>query len=992
LLKIENTQRLDLGVKGENRSRAIEIDCNLWKELFPNGSISVYHQRPGETALDVTGATYDYETGILRWEPTSTDTYIEGKGLAEIRLYENGIIKKTRKIVTMIHPSVTNAEGGTIESNQQAYLDAAEAIRAGTVADAANAAQYAENAEAWSQGTRDGEPVEETDETYQKNAAYYAGLSGDSATAAAGSATAAAGSATAAAGSATAAAGSASSAASAASAAAGSATDAAGSATGAAGSATAAAGSASAAAGSASAAAGSATDAAGSASAAATSATAAAGSATAAAGSAATAAQTVAGIETAGATQVAAVNAAGAAQVAAVEAKGEEVIEEIPADYSELSSDVSSLKSAFNGTTLCKNLIGMEAGVYYPVYIPAGQKVHLESKNGGLETKYNALYFYDKDKTQVDVINIAPGAISRNNTYSGGDIAFAKWDRRCAVDCQLEYGGVATTYVDYFPNHLLIIEETNKNTSDIAEEKLISKQTTLTAISAKCKNLIGMNPNIYYPVYIPSGQRVHLESVGATAKYNVLYFYDKNKTQVDVINITPGTISKNNTYSDGDIAFAKWDAQSDVDFQLEYGGSATTYQEYSPNLLLMQEFTAEVSEQIKYLLNTVGEELPSYYDSYLPGKINQILANVATSGLKGDNFFFITDEHWASNAKYSPALIRKIDDACGIGKVVNGGDIFNSFTSKIDAYKEILSFEDEFNKRRLFYQMYSVIGNHEWNDPSASHADRRLSKEEVFSFVYQRFRAFNLQPVFGVFTGIELLDYYVDDDYKKRRYYFVGCNYGSNNEIATNKWVLRTLESVPAGYSVVIFSHIGTDESTALGVWNRFEPIALGLDALKSKTTYEYYGSSFDYRNVTATPLYCVTGHTHKDGFGITPGGIIVTATTTDAYGQSDSGRTNDGGTVNEQAFEVATDDGNGLLSYVRIGGGVNRKWHYTPTAVSTTATLTPTLTGTLTWNTSDSSVATVSNGTVTKVATGSALIYATDENGDQEYWSVVCS
>lgn len=184
MLKIENTQRLDLGVKGENRSRAIEIDCNLWKELFPNGSISVYHQRPGETALDVTGATYDYETGILRWEPTSTDTYIEGEGLAEIRLYEDGIIKKTRKIVTMIHPSVTNAEGGTIESNQQAYLDAAAAIRAQTQSDATAAAKSAEDAEAWAKGTRDGVDVESTDETYHANAAYFAAQAGASADAA----------------------------------------------------------------------------------------------------------------------------------------------------------------------------------------------------------------------------------------------------------------------------------------------------------------------------------------------------------------------------------------------------------------------------------------------------------------------------------------------------------------------------------------------------------------------------------------------------------------------------------------------------------------------------------------------------------------------------------------------------------------------------------------------------------------------------------------
>ena len=168
--------------------------------------------------------------------------------------------------------------------------------------------------------------------------------------------------------------------------------EAAASATAAAGSAEAAAGSATSAAGAATSAGESASAAAGSATAASGSAEAAAGSATAAAGSAAAAAQTVAGIEEAGAAQVLAVNTAGAAkvdaintagtekvnaintagtekvnaintagtekvnavntagaaQVQAVEAKGEEVIEEIPADYSALSADVTNLKSAIN--------------------------------------------------------------------------------------------------------------------------------------------------------------------------------------------------------------------------------------------------------------------------------------------------------------------------------------------------------------------------------------------------------------------------------------------------------------------------------------------------------------------------------------------------------------------------------------------------------------------------------------------------------------------
>lgn len=196
-MKVERIQRLDLGIQGENLSRAIEIDCNLWKDMFPNGHISLYHKRPGETAQDVTGAVCD-EDGILRWEPTSYDTYYEGIGVAEIRITENQIVKKSIPLETIIHPTLHCQEDGMIESNQQAYIDAIDQIRsrideyntqtaeaaesAGESAEAAEAS--AEEAEAWARGSRGGTDVESTDTTYQNNARYYAEEAGSSATAA----------------------------------------------------------------------------------------------------------------------------------------------------------------------------------------------------------------------------------------------------------------------------------------------------------------------------------------------------------------------------------------------------------------------------------------------------------------------------------------------------------------------------------------------------------------------------------------------------------------------------------------------------------------------------------------------------------------------------------------------------------------------------------------------------------------------------------------
>lgn len=61
-------------------------------------------------------------------------------------------------------------------------------------------------------------------------------------------------------------------------------------------------------------------------------------------------ADAIAAIENKGTQQVGLVTDEGTTQKAAVQAKGTEVIESIPSDYSELSEDVSGLKSAINST------------------------------------------------------------------------------------------------------------------------------------------------------------------------------------------------------------------------------------------------------------------------------------------------------------------------------------------------------------------------------------------------------------------------------------------------------------------------------------------------------------------------------------------------------------------------------------------------------------------------------------------------------------------
>ena len=163
-LKIEKLQRLDLGIQGEHNATLIRIDCNGWKAQYPNGVISLFHQRKGDEIPGVTGASYDSETGILTWSVTDQDTYYDGEGMATIQLTEGTVIRKKKKALTIVRPTLVNDVGDGLESNWQAYLNEMTRIR-GTLAS---------QSEAWATGNRNGEPVTDPeDEVYHNNSKYY---------------------------------------------------------------------------------------------------------------------------------------------------------------------------------------------------------------------------------------------------------------------------------------------------------------------------------------------------------------------------------------------------------------------------------------------------------------------------------------------------------------------------------------------------------------------------------------------------------------------------------------------------------------------------------------------------------------------------------------------------------------------------------------------------------------------------------------------------
>lgn len=167
MLKVNELTGIYLGVRGENLARTIEIDMSPWVVGHPAANVSIWHKRNGASQKEATGAIYNPETRVIAWIPSGIDTYNAGEGWAEIRMTEDGRIKKTRDVPTMTSPSMTGENGEILPSNWQAYMDDMDAKKQAAIA-------ARRRAEAWAVGEQDGVPVDEDDETYENSAKAWA--------------------------------------------------------------------------------------------------------------------------------------------------------------------------------------------------------------------------------------------------------------------------------------------------------------------------------------------------------------------------------------------------------------------------------------------------------------------------------------------------------------------------------------------------------------------------------------------------------------------------------------------------------------------------------------------------------------------------------------------------------------------------------------------------------------------------------------------------
>lgn len=172
-----DVQVLDLGVQKENIVEKIVFDISPWIEEYGDGVAYIYARRNGDS--EPYPVTLTMGDGTATWTLSSTDTYVKGKGKAQLVYTVDNAIKKSRVYPTFVHNSLGAASltppdpyedwldvlGGYTASIEAAVEDVED-----LVGDAQTAKTGAETAQAAA------EAAQLLAETARNSASTYAGL------------------------------------------------------------------------------------------------------------------------------------------------------------------------------------------------------------------------------------------------------------------------------------------------------------------------------------------------------------------------------------------------------------------------------------------------------------------------------------------------------------------------------------------------------------------------------------------------------------------------------------------------------------------------------------------------------------------------------------------------------------------------------------------------------------------------------------------------
>ncbi|MDF2645355.1 MAG: hypothetical protein K0Q73_1160 [Paenibacillus sp.] len=110
-----------IGRRGEHNYRNIEFDVSsLLEDIYPSAALTAIYKRPDGIAYPV---VTNYNTGVLTWSPSATDTLVVGVGRLEIRVTYGEVVGKSARIFTIVEEALADGIVTPPEPPAQEWLN-----------------------------------------------------------------------------------------------------------------------------------------------------------------------------------------------------------------------------------------------------------------------------------------------------------------------------------------------------------------------------------------------------------------------------------------------------------------------------------------------------------------------------------------------------------------------------------------------------------------------------------------------------------------------------------------------------------------------------------------------------------------------------------------------------------------------------------------------------------------------------------------------------
>lgn len=317
----------------------------------------------------------------------------------------------------------------------------------------------------------------------------------------------------------------------------------------------------------------------------------------------------------------------------------------------------------------------------------------------------------------------------------------------------------------------------------------------------------------------------------------------------------------------------------------------TRCQQYAQAAQSAASTAADAADAAEAAVNALIATIPHYWESEINTSIDTINDNVMSATASGSaTVCFITDLHWATNKKYSPAICQKLFDNCNINYFVNGGDLVcEHYETKEGAVNELRNCINAF--RGLSKPMITIYGNHDRNRANnTSYSERLLSQSEHANTVFKSFLPNSyITPLESNYNSF----YWEDSIY---RYVCLYWYYSESRDISYLDEMFNTDKPV------VIFCH---------GIY-----FSLSADGTSDVIDNGWILNGFESK---ASQIKCIIqGHTHVDGLRRAWGTVPIICIDCDTFNSN-----SEAGTITEQSIAVITIDTNSI-KVVKIGRGAD--------------------------------------------------------------------